>query len=108
MRARLLAGGDSTAETLSEADRFPEQESVVVVVVVVVGEEEEEEEEEVPNAPARGLLAPSLRDSTWLHEPGAAQRSTARTTPLNRSNVSSSCNSLKAERARNPTSLALR
>ena len=73
-----------------------------------VEDAEEVEDEEEEAAAAAASPAPSLRDSTWLQLPGAAQRSTARTTPLNRSKVSLSWSSLKAERARKPTSLALR
>ena len=45
---------------------------------------------------------------TWLQLPGAAQRSTTWCTPFKMENASSICKSLKALRARHPSSFALR
>eukprot|EP00982_Pelagococcus_subviridis_P004777 29339-Pelagococcus_subviridis.AAC.4 len=50
----------------------------------------------------------SRREMTWLHEPGAAHRSTTCFTSLKTSKLSSICRSLNADRARHPSSFALR
>lgn len=57
-------------------------------------------------SPAEAALLRRRRERTCDHEPGAAHRSTARVTLAKRSNSSSSCSSLYAERARQPSSLA--
>ncbi len=111
----------STATMIGEeeedgAEREPEPSAAAA------DEEEEEGEEDGPH-PAAPAPAPSaasasplgtrVRASTCDQEPGAAQRSTTRSTgcppvSLRKPYWASSCSSLKAERARKPTSFALR